>query len=177
MNREHHYWNLLLNIYSHVCRKRRSYQIRHTGCFESPSEFWTAIAAVFGVSRIRTVLAPGLYIGPGFVVDYQNTLSFLRNWNCPNFYNCQRHNSNVCVRERTREGEGEGERARALALERVFCKWGMERNEAVDGLLSLFAKANRDLSIVHDKLQKEFQQIYPDHVLNPPPPVSPFTLP
>ncbi|KAK4435730.1 hypothetical protein Salat_0736500 [Sesamum alatum] len=39
----------------------------------------------------------------------------------------------------------------------------MEHNQAVDGLLSLFSKANRDLSTVHNKLQKEFQQVYPDH--------------
>ncbi|KAL0330168.1 UNVERIFIED_CONTAM: hypothetical protein Sradi_5003500 [Sesamum radiatum] len=39
----------------------------------------------------------------------------------------------------------------------------MEHNEAVDGLLSLFSKANRDLSTVHNKLHKEFQQVYPDH--------------
>ncbi|KAL8063609.1 hypothetical protein ABFX02_01G037800 [Erythranthe guttata] len=39
----------------------------------------------------------------------------------------------------------------------------MERNQAVDGLQSLFLKANRDLSEVHSKLHKEFQQIYPDH--------------
>ncbi|KAL0312182.1 UNVERIFIED_CONTAM: hypothetical protein Sradi_5617500 [Sesamum radiatum] len=39
----------------------------------------------------------------------------------------------------------------------------MEHNQAVDGLLSLFSKANRDLSTVHNKLHKEFQQVYPDH--------------
>ncbi|KAL1552559.1 hypothetical protein AAHA92_13341 [Salvia divinorum] len=39
----------------------------------------------------------------------------------------------------------------------------MEHNQAVDGLLNLFSKANRDLSTVQNKLQKEFQQIYPDH--------------
>ncbi|KAI3473015.1 hypothetical protein Pfo_030098 [Paulownia fortunei] len=39
----------------------------------------------------------------------------------------------------------------------------MEHNQAVDGLLSLFSKANRDLSTVHNKLYKEFQQVYPDH--------------
>lgn len=43
----------------------------------------------------------------------------------------------------------------------------MEHNEAVDGLLNLFSKANRDLSAVHNKLQKEFLQLYPDHVFNP----------
>ncbi|KAL0323978.1 UNVERIFIED_CONTAM: hypothetical protein Scaly_2364900 [Sesamum calycinum] len=39
----------------------------------------------------------------------------------------------------------------------------MEHNQAVDGLLNLFSKANRDLSTVHNKLHKEFQQVYPDH--------------
>ncbi|KAL8521776.1 hypothetical protein ACS0TY_012070 [Phlomoides rotata] len=39
----------------------------------------------------------------------------------------------------------------------------MEHNQAVDGLLSLFSKANRDLSAVHNKLHKEFLQVYPDH--------------
>ncbi|KAK6158756.1 hypothetical protein DH2020_006070 [Rehmannia glutinosa] len=39
----------------------------------------------------------------------------------------------------------------------------MEHNQAVDGLLNLFTKANRDLSAVHNKLHKEFQQVYPDH--------------
>ncbi|KAG8375378.1 hypothetical protein BUALT_Bualt10G0093800 [Buddleja alternifolia] len=39
----------------------------------------------------------------------------------------------------------------------------MEHNQAVDGLLSLFTKANRDLSMVHNKLYKEFQQVYPDN--------------
>ncbi|XP_047973409.1 uncharacterized protein LOC125215875 isoform X1 [Salvia hispanica] len=39
----------------------------------------------------------------------------------------------------------------------------MEHNQAVDGLLNLFTKANRDLSAVQNKLHKEFQQVYPDH--------------
>ncbi|XP_042003999.1 uncharacterized protein LOC121752957 isoform X2 [Salvia splendens] len=39
----------------------------------------------------------------------------------------------------------------------------MEHNQAVDGLLNLFSKANRDLSAVQNKLHKEFQQVYPDH--------------
>ncbi|KAH6804536.1 spindle/kinetochore-associated protein [Perilla frutescens var. frutescens] len=38
----------------------------------------------------------------------------------------------------------------------------MEHNQAVDGLLSMFSKANRDLSAVHNRLNKEFQQTYPD---------------
>ncbi|KAK6158714.1 hypothetical protein DH2020_006028 [Rehmannia glutinosa] len=37
----------------------------------------------------------------------------------------------------------------------------MEHNQAVDGLLNLFTKANRDLSAVHNKLHKEFQQANP----------------
>ncbi|KAG6387892.1 hypothetical protein SASPL_153087 [Salvia splendens] len=40
----------------------------------------------------------------------------------------------------------------------------MEHNQAVDGLLNLFTKANRDLSAVQNKLHKEFQQVYPDHL-------------
>ncbi|XP_051151436.1 uncharacterized protein LOC127265600 [Andrographis paniculata] len=39
----------------------------------------------------------------------------------------------------------------------------MEHNQAVDGLLTLFSKANRDLSLVHNKLYKEFQQVYPEN--------------
>ncbi|KAL3630021.1 hypothetical protein CASFOL_023005 [Castilleja foliolosa] len=39
----------------------------------------------------------------------------------------------------------------------------MEHNQAVDGLLNLFSTANRDLSTIHHKLHKEFQQVYPDH--------------
>ncbi|XP_073303751.1 uncharacterized protein [Primulina huaijiensis] len=42
----------------------------------------------------------------------------------------------------------------------------MESHQAVDGLLCLFSKASRDLSIVHHKLQKEFHQLYP-HNANP----------
>ncbi|EPS69577.1 hypothetical protein M569_05191, partial [Genlisea aurea] len=38
-----------------------------------------------------------------------------------------------------------------------------ESNSAADGLMALFSKANRDLSAVHNKLQKEFQQSYPDN--------------
>ncbi|KAI9118253.1 hypothetical protein K1719_010585 [Acacia pycnantha] len=37
------------------------------------------------------------------------------------------------------------------------------RHQATDGLLSLFSKANHDLALVHLKLEKEFQQIYPDN--------------
>ncbi|XP_057799322.1 uncharacterized protein LOC131015092 isoform X2 [Salvia miltiorrhiza] len=39
----------------------------------------------------------------------------------------------------------------------------MEHNQAVDGLLNLFSKANRDLSAVQHKLHKEFQQTYPEN--------------
>ncbi|XP_073136297.1 uncharacterized protein [Henckelia pumila] len=39
----------------------------------------------------------------------------------------------------------------------------MESHQAVDGLLFLFSKANRDLSMVHHKLSKEFHQLYPDN--------------
>lgn len=38
------------------------------------------------------------------------------------------------------------------------------RHQATDGLLSLFTKANHDLALVHLKLEKEFQQTYPDNV-------------
>ncbi|KAH7841743.1 hypothetical protein Vadar_033706 [Vaccinium darrowii] len=36
-------------------------------------------------------------------------------------------------------------------------------HQAVDGLVNLFTKANHDLTMVQHKLEKEFQQIYPDH--------------
>ncbi|KAL7001789.1 hypothetical protein U1Q18_002937 [Sarracenia purpurea var. burkii] len=36
-------------------------------------------------------------------------------------------------------------------------------HQAVDGLLNLFTKANHDLTLVQHKLEKEFQQIYPDN--------------
>ncbi|KAL6501886.1 hypothetical protein OROGR_027019 [Orobanche gracilis] len=39
----------------------------------------------------------------------------------------------------------------------------MEHNQAIDGLMSLFSKANRDLLTVQNKLDKEFQQVYPDY--------------
>ncbi|XP_075522573.1 uncharacterized protein LOC142555545 [Primulina tabacum] len=39
----------------------------------------------------------------------------------------------------------------------------MESHQAVDGLLFLFSKANRDLSMVHHKLREEFHQLYPDN--------------
>ncbi|XP_043708010.1 uncharacterized protein LOC122657383 [Telopea speciosissima] len=36
-------------------------------------------------------------------------------------------------------------------------------HEAVDDLANLFTKANHDLSVVHHRLEKEFQQIYPEN--------------
>uniref|UniRef100_A0A7C8YS46 Protein FAM33A n=1 Tax=Opuntia streptacantha TaxID=393608 RepID=A0A7C8YS46_OPUST len=38
-----------------------------------------------------------------------------------------------------------------------------QHHPAVDGLVSLFIKAHHDLSLVHLKLDKEFNQIYPDN--------------
>ncbi|KAK7260989.1 hypothetical protein RIF29_27292 [Crotalaria pallida] len=38
-----------------------------------------------------------------------------------------------------------------------------ERHEATDGLLNLFTKANHDLSVVHHRLDMEFQQLYPNN--------------
>lgn len=40
---------------------------------------------------------------------------------------------------------------------------GNQYHQATDGLLSLFTKANHDLSMVHHRLEKEFQQVYPDN--------------
>lgn len=39
-----------------------------------------------------------------------------------------------------------------------------DHHPAVDGLVNLFTKANNDLTIVHNRLDKEFRQIYPDNV-------------
>uniref|UniRef100_A0A5B7A3H8 Protein FAM33A n=1 Tax=Davidia involucrata TaxID=16924 RepID=A0A5B7A3H8_DAVIN len=36
-------------------------------------------------------------------------------------------------------------------------------HQAVDGLVNLFTKANHELSVVQHRLEKEFQQIYPDN--------------
>lgn len=36
-------------------------------------------------------------------------------------------------------------------------------HHAVDGLVNLFTKANHDLTVVHNRLDKEFRQIYPDN--------------
>ncbi|KMS95096.1 hypothetical protein BVRB_012570 [Beta vulgaris subsp. vulgaris] len=38
-----------------------------------------------------------------------------------------------------------------------------QHHPAVDNLLTLFTKAHHDLSLLHFKLDKEFQQIYPDN--------------
>ncbi|KAH0912713.1 hypothetical protein HID58_036034 [Brassica napus] len=38
-------------------------------------------------------------------------------------------------------------------------------HQAVDNLINVFARASRDLDAVHFKLDKEFQQIYPDNDL------------
>ncbi|KAL5559627.1 hypothetical protein UlMin_035838 [Ulmus minor] len=40
---------------------------------------------------------------------------------------------------------------------------GHEHNQATDGLLKLLTKANHDLSVVQHKLEREFQQIYPEN--------------
>ncbi|CAN6906224.1 unnamed protein product [Brassica oleracea] len=36
-------------------------------------------------------------------------------------------------------------------------------HQAVDNLINVFARASRDLDAVHFKLDKEFQQTYPEH--------------
>ncbi|KAJ0445991.1 putative spindle and kinetochore-associated protein [Helianthus annuus] len=36
-------------------------------------------------------------------------------------------------------------------------------HDAVDGLVNLFIKANNDLNIVQNRLDKEFREIYPDN--------------
>ncbi|KAI7747178.1 hypothetical protein M8C21_010662 [Ambrosia artemisiifolia] len=40
---------------------------------------------------------------------------------------------------------------------------GDDHHHAVDGLVNLFIKANNDLNIVQNRLDKEFRQIYPDN--------------
>ncbi|XP_071695946.1 uncharacterized protein [Rutidosis leptorrhynchoides] len=40
---------------------------------------------------------------------------------------------------------------------------GDNHHHAVDGLINLFTKANNDLTVVHNRLEKEFRQIYPDN--------------
>ena len=39
-------------------------------------------------------------------------------------------------------------------------------HQAVDNLINVFARASRDLDAVHFKLDKEFQQTYPENVSN-----------
>lgn len=39
-----------------------------------------------------------------------------------------------------------------------------QNHQAIDGLVNLFTKANHDLTMIQYKLEKEFQQIYPDNV-------------
>lgn len=39
-------------------------------------------------------------------------------------------------------------------------------HQAVDNLINVFGRASHDLTVVHSKLDKEFQQIYPDNVSN-----------
>lgn len=39
-----------------------------------------------------------------------------------------------------------------------------QHHQAADGLMNLFTKANLDLSVVQYRLEKEFQQIYPESV-------------
>ncbi|KAI3679970.1 hypothetical protein L2E82_50706 [Cichorium intybus] len=36
-------------------------------------------------------------------------------------------------------------------------------HQAVDGLVNLFTKANNDLTVVHNRLEKEFRETYPDN--------------
>ncbi|XP_048331667.1 uncharacterized protein LOC107419912 isoform X2 [Ziziphus jujuba] len=38
-----------------------------------------------------------------------------------------------------------------------------EHHEATDGLVKLLTKANHDLTLVQNRLEREFQQIYPDN--------------
>ncbi|CAN6682526.1 unnamed protein product [Malus baccata var. baccata] len=38
-----------------------------------------------------------------------------------------------------------------------------EHHEATDGLVKLLTKANHDLTVVQHRLEREFQQIYPDN--------------
>lgn len=39
-----------------------------------------------------------------------------------------------------------------------------EHHQAMDSLVNLFTKANHDLTVVQHRLEKEFQQVYPDNV-------------
>ncbi|KAB1204772.1 hypothetical protein CJ030_MR8G027381 [Morella rubra] len=38
-----------------------------------------------------------------------------------------------------------------------------EHHQAMDSLVNLFTKANHDLTVVQHRLEKEFQQVYPDN--------------
>ncbi|KAG2700395.1 hypothetical protein I3843_07G227800 [Carya illinoinensis] len=38
-----------------------------------------------------------------------------------------------------------------------------EHHQATDSLVNLFTKANHDLTVVQHRLEKEFQQVYPDN--------------
>ncbi|GJY63451.1 protein TIC 55, chloroplastic, partial [Tanacetum coccineum] len=38
-----------------------------------------------------------------------------------------------------------------------------DHHNAVDGVVNLLTKANLDLTLVHNRLDKEFRQIYPDN--------------
>ena len=40
----------------------------------------------------------------------------------------------------------------------------IEHHQATDGLVNLFTKASHDLTVVQHRLEKEFQQVYPDNV-------------
>lgn len=40
-------------------------------------------------------------------------------------------------------------------------------HQAIDGLVNLLTKSNHELTMVQYKLEKEFQQIYPDNVSKP----------
>ena len=40
----------------------------------------------------------------------------------------------------------------------------IEQHQATDGLVNLLTKANHDLAVVQHRLEKEFQQIYPENV-------------
>lgn len=50
------------------------------------------------------------------------------------------------------------------------------QHQAVDGLFNLFTKANHDLTLLYNKLQREFQQLYPDNVFFVQIPPSHFDL-
>lgn len=63
------------------------------------------------------------------------------------------------LRERERESnKGERERGKEMSHH--------HHHQAVDNLINVFARASHDLNAVHFKLDKEFQQIYPENVSN-----------